>query len=170
MSGSPFSVSRSLLAAALVALAAAIPASARIGENLDLLTKRFGKGPERDSPKHMAVWFIESIDGPLVYTVTLNAKGVSIAEGIKPLKRAILTTKIAEDFLADQLNVIKDSKTARVVKVGEKYSFAGQSFTANKDEYVVVDEERGVLLVWAQGGIPSVMAVTKERLQQPLDP
>jgi len=167
MSGSPLPALRSLLAAALVAVAT--PGFARIGESLDLLKTRFGSGPAHDSPKHMAVWFIESIDGPLVYTVTLNAKGISIAEGIKPLKRAILTPKIARDFLADQMTLIKDSQTARVVKLGEKYSFAGQSFTCNEGEYVVVDEPNGLLLVWAQAGIPSVMAVTKERLLQPLD-
>jgi hypothetical protein len=162
-------ISRFLLPSLVLAVAAAAPGFARIGEDLEQLRTRFGKAPEHGAPKHMAVWFIESIDGPLVYTVTLNAKGVSIAEGIKPLKRAILTPQIAKDFLADQMTLIKDSKTARVVKEGEKYQFAGQAFTANEGEYVVVDEPNGLLLVWAQAGIPSVMAVTKERLLTPLD-
>ena len=161
-----FSVGGSLLAAALILSAAATSAFARIGEPLARLTERFGKAPERESPKHMAVWFIESIDGPLVYTVTLNAKGVSIAEGIKPLKRAILTTKIAQDFLADQMVLLKDSKTARVMKPGEKYEFAKQSFVCAEGEYVVLDEPAGLLLIWSRAGIPSVMAVTKERLLQ----
>jgi hypothetical protein len=166
MSGSLLPAPRSLLAAALVAIAATSPGFARIGESLDLLKTRFGKSPERESPKNMAVWFVESIDGPLVYTVTLNAKGVSIAEGIKPLKRAILTAKIAQDFLADQMTLIKDSKTTRVVKPGEKYVFAGQSFLCAEGEYVVLDEPNGLLLVWARAGIPSVMAITKEMLLQ----
>jgi len=166
MSGFLLPALRSLLVAALVVSAAATPGFARIGESLDLLKTRFGKSPERESPKNMAVWFVESIDGPLVYTVTLNAKGVSIAEGIKPLKRAILTTKIAQDFLADQMTLIKDSKTARVVKPGEKYAFAGQSFLCAEGEYVVLDEPNGLLLVWARAGIPSVMAITKEMLLQ----
>ncbi|HVT74198.1 MAG TPA: hypothetical protein VHD61_13765 [Lacunisphaera sp.] len=157
---------RRAVALLLFALAAAT-GFARIGETLDLLTKRFGKGPERDSPKHMAVWFIESIDGALVYTVTLNAKGVSIAEGIKPLKRAQLTEKIATDFLQDQMTLLKDSKTARQVKPGEKYAFAGQSFTCGEGEYVVLDEERGLLLVWSRAGVPSVMAITREMLAHP---
>ncbi len=115
----------------------------------------------------MAVWFIESIDGTLVYTVTLNAKGVSIAEGIKPLKRGQLTEKIATDFLQDQMVLLKDSKTAREVKPGEKYSFAGQSFTCAPEEFVMLDEERGLLLVWSRAALPSVMAVTREMLEHP---
>ncbi len=167
MSGSPLPALRPLLAAALLVSAAASPAFARVGEPLAVLKERFGKAPDPKSPKNMAVWFIESIDGPLVYTVTLNAKGVSIAEGIKPLKRAILTTKIAQDFLEDQMVVLKDSKTARVMKTGEKYEFAKQSFTCAEHEYVLLDEPNGLLLVWSRAGIPSVMAVTKELLLQP---
>lgn len=145
-------------------MATASPGLARIGDPVAKFTERFGKGPERESPKGMAVWFIESIDGPLVYTVTLNAQGVSIAEGIKPLKRAILTAKIAQDFMAEQMTLLKDSKTARVVKPGEKYEFASQPFVCAEGEYVVLDEARGLLLVWVRNGIPSVMAVTPEVL------
>ena len=153
-----------LLATTLLLALATMPALARIGEPLDKLRVRFGKAPERESPKNMAVWFIESIDGPLVYTVTLNAKGVSIAEGIKPLKRAILTTKIAQEFLQDQMVLLKDSKTARVVPPGEKYEFAKQSFVVAEGEYVMLDEPNGLLLIWSRAGIPSVMAVTREML------
>ena len=159
-----FRVGGSLLAAALVVMAAASPGFARIGDPVAKFTERFGKGPERESPRGMAVWFIESIDGPLVYTVNLNAKGVSIGEGIKPLKRAILTAKIAQDFLDEQLTLLKDSKTARVVKVGEKYEFAKQTFVCAEGEYVVLDEAQGLLIVWVRNGIPSVMAVTRELL------
>jgi hypothetical protein len=156
-------ISRLLITPLLLAVAA-IPGFARIGDPVAKFTERFGKGPERESPKGMAVWFIESIDGPLVYTVTLNAKGVSIAEGIKPLKRAILTAKIAQDFLDEQMTLLKDSKTARVVKPGEKYEFAKQSFVCAEGEYVVLDGAQGLLIVWVRNGIPSVMAITKEIL------
>ena len=156
-------ISRLLITSLLSALAVSA-GLARIGDPVAKFTERFGKGPERESPKGMAVWFIESIDGPLVYTVTLNAKGVSIAEGIKPLKRAILTAKIAQDFMEEQLSLLKDSKTARVVKTGEKYEFARQPFVCAEGEYVVLDEARGLLLVWVRNGIPSVMAVTPEVL------
>jgi hypothetical protein len=144
----------------------AVTGFARVGEPLAKIRERFGKAPDPQSPKHMAVWFIESIDGALVYTVTLNAKGVSIAEGIKPLKRAILTTKIAQDFLQDQMVLLKDSKTTRVVPPGEKYEFAKQSFVVAENEYVVLDEPAGLLLIWSRAAIPSVMAVTRELLQQ----
>jgi hypothetical protein len=140
------------------------PGFARVGEPLAKLKERFGKAPDPQSPKNMAVWFIESIDGPLVYTVTLNAKGLSIAEGIKPLKRAILTAQIAQDFLQDQMVLLKDSKTARVVPTGGKYEFAKQSLVCAEGEYVVVDEPNGLLLIWSRAGIPSVMAVTREML------
>ena len=168
MLGSVLLAPRSLLAAALVFSAAATSGFARIGDPVAKFTQRFGKGPERESPKHMAVWFIESIDGPLVYTVTLNAKGVSIAGGIKPLKRAILTAKIAQDFMDEQMTLLKDSKTVRIVKPGEKYVFARQSFDCAEGEYVVLDDAQGLLFVWVRTGIPSVMAVTREMLlQQP---
>ena len=156
-------ISRLLITSLLLAVATT-SGFARIGDSVAKFTERFGKGPERESPKGMAVWFIESIDGPLVYTVTLNAKGVSIAEGIKPLKRAILTNKIAQDFMDEQMSLLKDSKTARVVKPGEKYEFARQSFVCAEGEYVVLDEPRDLLLVWVRDGIPSVMAITKEIL------
>ena len=156
-------ISRLLITSLLLAVATT-SGFARIGDSVAKFTERFGKGPERESPKGMAVWFIESIDGPLVYTVTLNAKGVSIAEGIKPLKRAILTNKIAQDFMDEQMSLLKDSKTARVVKPGEKYEFARQSFVCAEGEYVVLDEPRDLLLVWVRDGIPSVMAITKELL------
>ena len=156
-------ISRLLITSLLLAVATT-SGFARIGDSVAKFTERFGKGPERESPKGMAVWFIESIDGPLVYTVTLNAKGVSIAEGIKPLKRAILTNKIAQDFMDEQMSLLKDSKTSRVVKPGEKYEFARQSFVCAEGEYVVLDEPRDLLLVWVRDGIPSVMAITKEIL------
>lgn len=140
---------------------------ARVGEPLAKIAERFGKGPERESPKGMAIWFIESIDGALVYTVTLNAKGISIAEGIKPVKRALLTKDIAQDFIDDHLVLLKDSKTARRVQPGEKYVFAQQAFVCGELEYVMVDEARDLLLIWARAAPTSVMAVTREVLLPP---
>jgi hypothetical protein len=149
--------------ALLLALTAAT-GFARVGDPLAKLKERFGKAPDPQSPKGMAVWFIESIDGALVYTVTLNAKGISIAEGIKPLKRAVLTAEIAQDFVNDQMVLLKDSKTARQVLPGEKYEFAKQSFVCAEKEFVMLDEPRGLLIIWSRADIPSVMAVTRELL------
>lgn len=154
-----------LPAALLLLVLSAATATARVGDPLAKIRERFGRSPEQGSPKNMAVWFIESIDGVLVYTVTLNAKGISIAEGIKPLKRAILTTKIAQDFLQEQMSASPDSKTARVVAPGEKYVFAQQSFDCAENEWVLLDEPNGLLLIWARAGIPSVMAVSREMLR-----
>ncbi len=142
----------------------ATSAFARVGEPLARLKEHFGKAPEAGAPKNMAVWIIESIDGALIYTVTLNDKGVSIAEGIKPLKRGLLTTQIAQDFLRDQSFAIKDSKTARVVPAGGKYVFAGQSFVCGANESVIVDDVNGLLIIWSRDNPPSVMAVTREML------
>jgi hypothetical protein len=164
MTGSVLPAPRSLLVAALVCSIAAIPAFARVGEPLARLKERFGRPPEAGAPKNMAVWIIESIDGALIYTVTLNAKGISIAEGIKPLKRGLLTTQIAQDFLRDQTFAIKDSKTARVVPAGEKYTFAKQPFVCGANESVVVDDTNGLLIIWSRDNPPSVMAVTREML------
>jgi hypothetical protein len=167
MSGSLLPALRSLLAAALVVWAAAAPASARLGDPVSKLKDHFGRAPERESPKGMAIWFIESIDGALVYTATLDAKGIIIAEGIKPLKRAILTTEIAKDFLQDQMAPFLESKTARVVRPGEKYEFAKQSFDCGANDFVFVDEPHGILLIWTRSGIPSVIALSPEVLLKP---
>lgn len=164
MLGSLLPVSRLLLVTAVLLSTAAIPAAARLGETVANLKERFGRSPERESPKNMAVWFVESVDGVLVYTATLNAKGFIIAEGIKPLKRAVLTTEIVKDFLQDQIKPHADSKTSRIVPAGEKYEFAKQSFVCAKDEWVLVDEPNGLLLVWSRAGISSVMAISPEML------
>src|SRR4051812_34779718 len=118
----------------------AVSGYARLGETLAQLKEHFGTPPDPKSPKGLLVWFVESIDGPLVYTVTLNAKGVSIAEGMKSVKRGVMTQKIVQDFLEDQMALVKDSKTARVVPPGEKYAFAKQGFTCGPKEWVLVDD------------------------------
>ena len=167
MSPRLFFTPRIFLLATLVLGAAHTPAFARVGESLAKLRKHFDASPERESPKNMAIWFIESIDGALVYTATFNAQGISISEGIKPLKRAVLTTKIAEDFIRDQMVPLEGSPTSRVVPPGQTYLFADQSFVCDESEFVMVDDGRGLLLIWSRGGIPSVMAISREMLLTP---
>lgn len=141
-------------------------AHARLGETAAQLRERFGR-PEPQVRKNdaSAVWFFEGQDGQLVYTVTFNAQGISIAEGLKPLKRAVLTQVHAENFIDGQLLAYKDSKTRRVVKPGEKYTFGGKEFLCAKSEYVVVDEPNGILVVWTHTGLVSVLAVSPEMVK-----
>lgn len=150
-----------LLAAILLA-----PAAARVGESEAALKEVFGKAPDPKSPKGMAVWFIETRNGPLVYTVTLNAEGHSIAEGIKPLKQAVLTAAMAQDFIQNQIAPFRDSKTARVVPAGEKYTFGGQAFTCAEHEFVLLDEANDLLIIWSRGGIATIIAVNREMVQR----
>ena len=150
----------------LLAGLALATAHARVGEPIAQIKARFGK-PDPQSPKNMVVWFIETNNGALVYTVNYNAKGMSIGEGLKPLKKAQLTTASAKDFLQDQMFLIKDSPTARVVKPGEKYDFAGQSFVCAEDDFVLMDETKDLLIIWSRGGVGQVMAVCREMLLHP---
>src|ERR1700694_1248229 len=89
-------------------------AHARLGESLAKIKEHFGK-PQPQTQKDAVFWLFEGEDGQLVYTVTLNAKGVSIAEGLKPLKYARLTRETAENFINGQLGSFRESKTARTV-------------------------------------------------------
>lgn len=152
------------LSAVLLACLMAAAASARVGESVASIKERFGK-PDPKSPKNMVIWFIEASNGPLVYTVTYNAKGFSIAEGLKPLKTATLTAESAKNFIQDQVALIKDSSTTRVVKPREKYAFGGQAFMCAEDEFVVLDQANDLLIVWSRGGVGSVLAVSREMLQ-----
>src|SRR5882672_8263302 len=102
MSGSRLLAPRSLLVVALVFSAATSPAHARLGDTLAKLKEHFGKPPPQDSKKDSVYWLFEGEDGQLVYTVTFNAKGLSIAEGLKPLKFARLTRDTAENFINGQ--------------------------------------------------------------------
>jgi hypothetical protein len=137
---------------------------ARLGESLTKLKEHFGK-PQPQAQKDAVFWLFEGEDGQLVYTVTLNAKGVSIAEGLKPLKFARLTRENAENFIDGQLGPHRGSKTARTVNPGEKYVFAGKSFVCAEQEYVIVDDANGILIVWTKGGLPYVMAVSPEMIK-----
>jgi hypothetical protein len=164
MFGSRLIAPRFLLVAALIVSAAATSAHARLGEPLAKLKERFGK-PQPQAQKDAVFWLFEGEDGQLLYTVTLNAKGVSIAEGLKPLKYGRLTRETAENFINGQLGSFRESKTARTVNPGEKYVFAGKSFVCAEQEYVIVDDANGILIVWTKGAPPYVMAVSPEMIK-----
>ncbi len=138
---------------------------ARVGEPVAKIKERFGK-PDPQSPKNMVIWFIETNNGPLVYTVNYNAKGISIAEGLKPLKSAVLNAESAQNFIHDQVVLIKDSSTTRIVKVGEKYEFAGQAFVCAENEFVVLDQTHDLLIIWSRAGVGAIMAVSREMVQR----
>ena len=151
--------SRFLFVLLLVGLLAS-SAQARLSETLSEIKKRY------DSPaaqtRDNATWLFEGEDGQLVYTVTFDAKGRSIAEGFKPVKRARFTKENALGFIEMQLAPYHDSKTLRIIPAGEKYRFAGQDFVCDPNEYVVLDEPRGLLLIWSQVVNPAVMVVAPE--------
>ena len=138
-----------------------VPASARLGETLAELSRRYDK-PISQTAKDNASWLFEVVDGALLYSVTFDANGRSIAEGLKPIKRAVFSRKTVMTFIEGQLVPYEDSPTKRIVPPGEKYRFAGKDFTCGQDEYVVLDEPRGLLLVWSQGREPAVMVVAPE--------
>ena len=146
----------------------AVPAPARLGETLADLKKRFDSPAtqiRKDSTN--ATWLFDQDDtGQLAYTVTFNAKGHSIAEGLKPVKRARFSNETAQDFIEQQLAPYHDSKTQQILKPGEKYRFAGQIFICGKEEYVVVDEPRGLLLIWSKVVDPAVMVVSPEMFRK----
>lgn len=140
------------------------PLQARLGETMADIRQRYDKpaAQTRDN----ATWLFEGEDGQLLYTVTFNAKGQSIAEGFKPLKRARFSKETAMDFIEAQLVPYRNSKTLRIVAAGGKYRFAGQDFTCAQQEYVVLDEPRGLLLIWSQIVDPAVMVVAPEMFQR----
>ncbi|HYC73048.1 MAG TPA: hypothetical protein VEB66_17690 [Opitutaceae bacterium] len=150
-------------AARLLALLLLVPspAWAVLGENLGTLTKRFGKQDQQVRPqKNVAMWSIESDDSErIVYTVTFDAKGRSIGEGLKPVKSVPLPKDVAETFIATQLAPYAAANSTRAVKPGERYRFAGQDFTCAAHELVFVDEANDFMIVWAQAKPGMVMAV-----------
>ena len=157
---------RSLLAASLGLLVFST-AEARLGETLEQLKVRYGKPEQQQKPrKDQAVWLFEAEDGQLMFNVTFDGHGHSIAEGLRPIKRANFTKDIAEDFIQLQIAPYRNSKTIHTFKSGEKYRFAGQIFTSGEQEVAVVDDANGIMIIWAQSGVPSVMAVTASMVQQ----
>ncbi len=151
---------------ALLAGGLAAPLPARLGETLAEIKQRYDS-PTTQTRRDSALWLFErGDDGQLLYTVTFDAKGRSVAEGLKPVKRARFTKEIALDFIESQLAPYRDSKTLQIITVGKKYRFAGQDFTCGRDEYVVLDEPRGLLLIWSQVVNPAVMVISPEMLQR----
>lgn len=137
-----------------------IPAQARLGETMSDLQKRYGKPePQAKGNKSAATWFIEGEDGLLIYTVTFDAKGLSIGEGMKPVRYAKFSDATVHTFIEMQLAPYRDSQTVRTAKHGEKYTFRGKKYTAGNVETVIVDDANDLLIVWTQGATPSVMAV-----------
>ena len=160
------SLLRSLLAASLGLLLFST-AEATLGDTLEQLKIRYGKPEQQARPrKDQAVWLFEAEDGQLMFNVTFDARGHSIAEGLRPVKRANFTKDIAEDFIQGQIAPYRNSKTIHTFKSGEKYRFAGQIFTCGDQEVAVVDDANGILIIWEQGGVPSVMAVTASMVRQ----
>jgi hypothetical protein len=154
-----------LIFALLLAALTALPGHARLGETTADLKKRFGR-PELESRKDNIFWLFEADNGQLLYTVTLNAEGRSIAEGLKPQKRARFHESDARVFMDAQLAPLENSKTLRVVKAGEHYRFAGQDFVCDALEHVVIDEPNGFLLIWNKSVNPSVLVVSPAMFQR----
>jgi hypothetical protein len=141
-------------------------AHARLGETLAQLKVRYrDPAPQAHRDPSSAVWFFEGEDGELVYNVTFNAKGLSIAEGLKPVKRARFPKETVQDFITLQLEPYRGSPTTRILNPGDKYTFAGRTMVCGEQEYVVVDDPNGVLIVWSRSGMPSVIAIRPEMLQ-----
>lgn len=160
------SASRSLLTLALLASLVVTTSQARLGETLAQLKARYGRpAPQERKDPRSAVWFFEGEEGELAFSVTFDAKGLSIAEGLKPLKQARFPANTVEDFFDLQMEPSRGSKTSRTVKPGEKYTFAGKTFICAEQESVVVDEPNALLIVWTHTGLTSVMAVRPEMLR-----
>ncbi len=149
----------------LALLLAAAPLAGRVGERGADLRKRFGR-PEATPNRNTIVWLIEAPAGALLYTVTLNDAGVSIAEGLKPYRRAVMSEQSARNFIAGQLAGREDSPTLRTIKPGEPYTFGGEAFVCDENEQVIVDEANDVLIIWTLRPVATVMAVTKEMVQK----
>ena len=138
---------------------------ARLGETVADLKKRYGK-PQPQIKKNSVVWFFDDDDERrLVFAVTLNEKGVSIAEGLKPAKDAKISEAMARQFMEIQVDPIAKSATLRHVKPGENYTFGKETFVCDPNEEVLVDDANGILVVWNHA-LPSLMAVTKEMFKR----
>jgi hypothetical protein len=143
-----------------------IPVQARPGDTIDVLKKSFGTpAPQDKRDPRSAVWFFEGEDGQLVYTVTFDAHGKSIAEGLKPLKYAIFSRATVQNFIDGQIAPYRGSKTLRNVNPGEKYSFGGKIYPCGDQELVLVDDANNILIIWSRGATPLVMAVTHAAMQ-----
>ena len=145
--------------------ALAATASARLGDTLAEITKHRGK-PVGKPEKNKAAWAFEGDDGVLIYAVRFNAEGRSIAETLKPGQLGHrLHSEFVLDFIKAQREILGDSKTVRELNPGDKFTFAGQQLAVAENEYVVLDEPRGFLLVWVRGSLPSVTVIAPAALQ-----
>jgi hypothetical protein len=163
---------RSPLAIVLTCLLLAVGPAARaaLGESESEIHRRFGRPDpllQQGQQKNVTLWSIETPQSErLVYTVTFNAKGRSMGEGLKPVRRAVLTSDYAQGFVDSQLAMHPQAtpETTRQPKPGEKYTFAGQEFACGADEKVWVDTTHDFLIVWLQGPKGHVLAVRAEML------
>lgn len=154
-----------LLVACLCFAVLATTGSAFLGDTLADITKHRGK-PSGKPDKHKALWLFEGNDGQLAFAVRFDKDGRSIAETLKPgLIGRSLHSEIVLDFVKAQVATLNGSPTMRVVKVGEKYTFGGQTLGVAEDEYVILDEPKGFLLVWVKGSVPSVTVLSPAALQ-----
>ena len=143
-----------------------VPARARLGDTLDVLKKRYGTpAPQERRNPNSAVWFFEGEDGQLAYSVTLDAHGKSIAEGLKPVGYAIFSRNTVQNFIDGQIGPFRNSKTLRSVSPGEKYTFGGKIYTCEVKETVLVDDANDVLIVWSRSAVPTVIAATHAAMQ-----
>lgn len=136
-------------------------ALARLGDSASDLRKRFGR-PEAQPAKNQLVWLVEEPAGALIYSVTLNDRGISIAEGLKPYRAGALSEQSARNFIADQISVLAEPGKARLVKPGESYQFGGETLACGPGEHIVVDDANNFLVVWTKGTSGNVMAATHE--------
>lgn len=153
------------LALAFAALFVALPAHARLGETASDLRQRFGK-PEAQPQKNVFVWLIEESAGALLYTVTVDEKDISIAEGLKPLRQAKMTDQAARNFITEQIGSLSSDRKVRELKTGETYTFAGEKLTCAANERVIIDDAQSLLIVWNLAPSPSVLAVTREMVER----
>lgn len=146
-------------------LCATAVAQARLGDTFADIARHRGK-PAGKPDKSKALWLFEGDDGQLAYAVKFDAQGRSIAETLKPGQLGHrLHSEFVLDFIKAQREVLEGSKTTRELATGEKYTFAGQSLAVAANEYVVIDEPRGFLLVWVRGSLPSVTVLAPAALQ-----
>jgi hypothetical protein len=151
-------------------LAASPAAHAALGETESEIARRFGRPDpllQQGSQRNVTLWAIETPQSErLVYTVTFNAKGHSMGEGLKPVRRAVLTNDYAQSFVDSQLAMHPTATPESTLqpKPGEKYTFAGQEFACAANEKVWVDAAHDFLIVWVQGPKGHVLAVRAEML------
>lgn len=154
------------LSAVVAFLVLATTAPAFLGDTVDDIAKHRGR-PSGKPDRNKALWLFEGNDGQLAYAVRFDDKGRSIAEVLKPaLVGRTLHADIVGDFIKAQIAPVKDSPTLLEPKVGEKYKFAGREFVVDKNEYVLVDAPKGILVMWVQGSVPSVTVLAPAALQQ----